>query len=161
MWVYLDAKFEVNDLAAQQNTLTAERDRLQVELASYQTLAQGPLKESVAFVERVSYPVTPLIDETIRLLPNNTYLRAYEFSEQDVRVEIDFEMLNVVSSYVALLERSDYFQDVRVEAIHNFEVNPANEENKSINQFSTIPRYHVELLMTIDRGYLAALGGGH
>ena len=104
---------DVVNLTIEQQLLQSERDGLQEELTVLQGLNQGSLEESVDFVERVSYAITPLIDETQGLLPDNTYLRSYSFGESTVSFSVDFETLNAISMYIERLERSAYFLDVK------------------------------------------------
>lgn len=106
IWTFFSAKSEIASTTPERDSLLAARDGLQAELASYSTLSQGSLEESVAFVERVSYPVSPIIFETRNLLPEDTYLRSYAFSELGVQVVVDFETLNAVSNYVSELEKA-------------------------------------------------------
>lgn len=157
-WTFFGAKSEIASVIPERDSLIMTRDGLQAEVASFDTMNQGSLEESVAFVERVSYPVSPVITETRNLLPLNTYLRAYVFSETGVQVRVDFETLNAISSYVSDLEKSPYFNDVQLGTIQNFDVNPSGEELSAEQQFSEVPRYSVEIMLLIDQLYVAAGG---
>ena len=155
---YFSAKSEIASAIPERDSLLLTRDALNAELTSSQTGSQGSLEESVAFVERVSYPVSPIIVETRNLLPTDTYLRSYAFSETGVQVTVDFETLNAISSYVSQLEKSPYFNDVQVGTIQNFELNPTGEEVNDTQQFTEVPRYSVEIFLVIDQLYVAAGG---
>lgn len=157
-WTFFSAKSEIASVIPERDSLIMTRDGLQAEVASFDTMNQGSLEESVAFVERVSYPVSPVITETRNLLPLNTYLRAYVFSETGVQVTVDFETLSALSSYVSNLEKSPYFNDVQLGTIQNFDVNPSGEELSAEQQFSEVPRYSVEIMLLIDQLYVAAGG---
>ena len=155
---YFSAKSEIASAIPERDSLLQTRDALNAEVTSSQTGSQGSLEESVAFVERVSYPVSPIIIETRNLLPTDTYLRSYAFSETGVEVAVDFETLNAISSYVSQLEKSPYFDDVQVGTIQNFELNPTGEEVNDTQQFTEVPRYSVEIFLVIDQLYVAAGG---
>lgn len=155
---YFGARSEIASAIPERDSLLLTRDTLNAELASLQTGSQGSLEESVAFVERVSYPVSPIIVETRNLLPTDTYLRSYAFSETGVQVAVDFETLNAISSYVSQLEKSPYFSDVQVGTIQNFELNPTGEEVNDTQQFTEVPRYSVEIFLVIDQLHVAAGG---
>lgn len=157
-WMFFSAKDEISSATPQRDALTVTRDKLQAEVSSYESMNQGSLEESVAFVERISYPVSPIIIETQNLLPLNTYLRAYVFSETGVEVEVDFETLSAISTYVSELKKSPYFYDVQVELISNFEINPSIDEQREEHQFNEVPRYEVEINLFIDESYIAAGG---
>ncbi|WP_339263581.1 PilN domain-containing protein [Solibacillus sp. FSL W7-1472] len=158
IWTFFSAKSEIASTTPERDSLLAARDGLQAELASYSTLSQGSLEESVAFVERVSYPVSPIIFETRNLLPEDTYLRSYAFSELGVQVVVDFETLNAVSNYVSELEKSPYFSDIQVGTVSNFDINPAGEETDEALLFEEVPRYNVEIMLVIDQLYVVAGG---
>ena len=152
------ARKDVVNLTIEQQLLQSERDGLQEELTDLQGLNQGSLEESVDFVERVSYAITPLIDETQGLLPDNTYLRSYSFGESTVSFSVDFETLNAISMYIERLERSAYFLDVQVGSIANFELAPDGEEQDSKLKFTEVPRYAVDVTLMINETYLATGG---
>lgn len=152
------ARKDVVNLRLEEQSLQEERDQLQTELTDLQGLNQGSLEESVDFVERVSYAITPLIDETQGLLPDNTYLRSYSFGESTVSFSVDFETLNAVSRYIERLERSAYFQDAQVESIANFDLSPTGEEQTEEQRFTEIPRYTVDATLMINETYLATGG---
>ena len=152
------ARKDVVNLTIEQQLLQSERDGLQEELTVLQGLNQGSLEESVDFVERVSYAITPLIDETQGLLPDNTYLRSYSFGESTVSFSVDFETLNAISMYIDRLERSAYFLDVQVGSIASFELAPDGKEQDSTLKFTEVPRYAVDVTLMINETYLAAGG---
>ncbi len=152
------ARKDVVNLTIEQQLLQSERDGLQEELTVLQGLNQGSLEESVDFVERVSYAITPLIDETQGLLPDNTYLRSYSFGESTVSFSVDFETLNAISMYIDRLERSAYFLDVQVGSIASFELAPDGKEQDSTLKFTEVPRYAVDVTLMINETYLATGG---
>lgn len=158
IWTFFGAKSDIASATPERDSLLAERDGLQAEVASYDSLSSGSLEESVAFVERVSYPVTPIMMEAQNLLPINTYLRSYVFSETGVQVVVDFETLKAVSRYVSELEKSPYFSDIQVGTISNFEIDPAGEETDEALLFKQVPRYNVEIMLVIDQLYVVAGG---
>ncbi|MER2119977.1 MAG: PilN domain-containing protein [Solibacillus sp.] len=158
-WTFFSAKSEIASATPERDSLILTRDELSAEVTSFETMNQGSLEESVAFVERVSYPVTPVILETRNLLPSDTYLRDYVFSETGLQVTVDFETLNAISSYVSKLEKSPYFDDIQLGAIENFDLNPSNDELDAERQFSEVPRYSVEIMLLINQLHVAAGGG--
>lgn len=157
-WLYFSARADVVALSNQEQTLQGERDTLQTELSSLQGASQGTAGESLAFIERVSYPVTPLMEETKALLPENTYLREYSFEESAVTFSVDFETLNEVSTYISRLENSPYFLDVQVGKIENFELGTEGEQQDRKVRFSEVPRYTVEVTLAINNTQLATGG---
>ena len=151
------AKSDLSVFTSERDALEGELEALRAEAASYETSNQGSLEESVAFVERVSYAVTPIVAETKGLLPQNTYLRSYVFSENALQVQVDFETLNSISSYVSSLEKSPFFDDVQVGVINNFELDPTGQTSDTVS-FDEIPRYSVEFNLIYNEAYVATGG---
>lgn len=157
VWLYFDARSDVAQLQAEEEMLITQRAQLQEEYDSLISQNKGTLEDSIAFVERVSYKVSPLIDETQNLLQEHTYLRNYAFSDTSLQVTVDFETITAVSTYVNELENSPYFTDVQVGTVSNFDITPSELQEEE-NRFEEVPRYSVNLTIAIDMLYIA-LGG--
>lgn len=157
-WLYFNAKADLIHLTNEELTLHSERDALQSELSIYQSAAKGTIEESLAFIEQISYPVTPLMEETKALLPEHTYLRDYSFGKSAVTFSVDFETLNAVSTYISRLESSPYFLDVQVGTIEEFELGSEGEQQNEEVTFAEVPRYTVEVTLAINNAQLAAGG---
>lgn len=156
IFLFFQAKSDLTKLNAQEVELSSQREQLQIELDSKQNANKGSLEQSVQFVENVSYPVTPLMDETQVLLPEQTYLRNYVFGEKNVEVTADFETMSAISAYLEKLTASSYFNDIQVDTISNFDVAIGNKEEKSAkNKFKEVPRYSATITLGIDFKFLA------
>lgn len=158
VWQYFDGRSNLVRLQNEEQALIEQQNQLQTEYDILTTMNKGTLEESVAFVERVSYPVSPLIDEIQSLLQEHTYLRNYSFNDISVQMTIDFETLSAVSNYVNRLENSPYFTDVQVGTISNFNVSPVELISEDEVSFNEVPRYAVTMSLVIDTIYMA-LGG--
>lgn len=159
VWQYFNARSSLILLAHEEQALQAQRDQLQSEYGN--ALAsenKGTLEESVAFVERVSYAVSPLLDETQNILVEHSYLRSYLFNDTSITITVDFETLSNISGYIQRLENSPYFTDIQVESVSNFEVKPVDEAQSSTTNFNEVPRYSVNMTIYIDETYLATRG---
>ncbi|MBG9456628.1 hypothetical protein ABE61_22120 [Lysinibacillus sphaericus] len=156
IFLFFQAKNDLIKLSAQEMELSSQHEQLQTELDVKQNVNEGSLEQSVQFVEKVSYPVTPLMDETQVLLPEQTYLRDYVFGEKNVEVTADFETMSVISSYLEKLTASRYFNDIQVDTISNFDVSIGNQEEESAkNKFKEVPRYSATITLGIDFKFLA------
>lgn len=158
---YFGAKSDLTSLTAQQQELTTERDDLQMQLSVLQGMNQGSLEQSVQYVENVSYPVTPLVNETNNLLPDFSYLRSYVFSEESVVITVDFETMTAISDYVESLLASPFFTDTQLASVSNFEVDPNGTTTEEDNnaKYLQIPRYTTSITLSINKSYLATTGG--
>ncbi|MFJ8098792.1 PilN domain-containing protein [Lysinibacillus sp. NPDC096212] len=156
IFLFFQAKSDLTKLSVQEVELSSQREQIQMELDGKQNANQGSLEQSVQFVENVSYPVTPLMDETQVLLPEQTYLRNYVFGEKKVEITADFETMSAISSYLEKLTASLYFNDIQVDTISNFDVAIGNQEEKSAkNKFKDVPRYSATITLGIDFKFLA------
>ncbi|MEJ9282388.1 hypothetical protein [Ureibacillus thermosphaericus] len=153
---YFKIRGEIAHLRSEEQQVIAERNQLQEELDSM-TVNTGSLKQSIEFVETISYPVSPIIDETIRLQTGNSYLREYTFDEKTAEVTMDFETLSDIANYLSRLTGSAYFQDVQVSSVEHFDPSALEEEDDATN-FNEIPRYEVVFTLLIDQQYVAAGG---
>ena len=162
LWQYFSARSSLADLMTEEVALQQEVATLQLEYDTYLASQKGgSLEESVTFVERVSYEVSPLIDETQGLLEGNTYLRSYSFSESAVTIAVDFETLANIAGYVSALENSSFFTDAQLSNVSNFELSPASsseEETDETEKFNEVPRYSTNITLQIDQTYLANRG---
>lgn len=156
LFLFFTSKSELSRLTAEEQALTTQLDQLQQELDARQSVDQGSLEESVTFIQSVSYPVTPLIDETKTLLPTQSYLRSYVFGENSVNIEVDFETMTDISKYVERLLMSSYFTDAQINTVSNFEIELGEQRVLTPQQkFKEVPRYSVSITATIDFMYLA------
>lgn len=156
LFIFFTSKSELSRLTAEEQALTTQLDQLQQELVARQNVDQGSLEESVTFIQSVSYPVTPLIDETKTLLPTHSYLRSYVFGENSVNIEVDFETMTDISKYVERLLMSSYFTDAQINTVSNFEIELGEQRVLTPQQkFKEVPRYSVSITATIDFMYLA------
>ncbi|MBM7608816.1 Tfp pilus assembly protein PilN [Lysinibacillus composti] len=156
-WQYFQARADIVILTKEQTALQSQRDDLKSQLDGMNSTTQGSLEQSVDFVELVSYPVTPLIDEIQMLQTNHSYLRSYSFDAESVSITVDFETLNDVADYISSLTNSSYFTDVQVSSVSNFDLGTENT-TESEKDFNVIPRQTANFTLVIDEGYLATGG---
>lgn len=152
-------KKEIKGLESEEIQLVGERDLLNAEVSALATGDQGSHSSSVAFVESVSYPVSPLIDEIYSLIEVNTYLRTYLFDETGILLTADFETMNEISTFIERLLNSRYFSDIKVETINNFEpVGKQGTEVENEVQFGVQWRYTAQIKLEINEAYLSEGG---
>lgn len=157
VWQLATVNQEVSQLEQQQQLLQADRAQLQVEHDLLANVNTGSLEQSLAFVERIAYPVSPLMVEVSTLLPQHAYFRKYSFGISRLSIEADFETITAVAGYVAQLKNSKYFTDVQPSIIKSFVTGPNEATNETPQtDFSDIPRYKVTIELFINDNYLAA-----
>lgn len=159
VWQYIGATNSINSLKAEESSLQQERDQLFAKLEELNTSAnQDSIEELVKYIDLISYPVLPLINEIEGLQPNNAYLREYYFGVEEINISVDFETLSEVSKYVTRLNNSDYFVDVLVNDISQYDLESLIAEEGDLTTFNIIPRHTANMTLFIDSVYLATGG---
>lgn len=156
---FFTLKKDIKILESEETQLVEERDLLSAEVSTLDTVEQGSHSSSVAFVESVSYPVSPLIDEIYSLIESNSYMRSYQFGETGILLSADFETMNEISSLIEKLLNSAYFSDVKVENLSTFE--PPGEQNTELEDevnFDVQWRYSATIQLDINESYLSEGG---
>lgn len=155
LWMYFSARSDIKALESEESTLIQQRDNLQTELNVLKDANAGSLEQSVQFVESVSYPVSPIIDELQKLQPEHARFREYSFSEENVTIRFDIETLNEVAQFVSRLNSSPYFTDIQVSKVEHNLFQTDSEGNMNFNE---VPRQATEIVLFIDKIYLATGG---
>lgn len=154
IWQYFSARAQIVSLEQEETNLIAQRDQLQSQIDANQNHL-GSLEQSIEVVNLLSYPVSPLIDETKALQPTNSYLREYVFAEKNVTITIDFETLKDISQYISRLTNSAYFEDGQIVSITNYELTTDSTDETN---FDVVPRKTAEISLLIDENFLATGG---
>jgi hypothetical protein len=148
---YFSVKRDIETLTAEETYSAAEREDLTQLVDGLNMSGQDNLQESVTFADRVSKPVSPLLIEVNSLMEEHTYLRQYEFIEQTIKITLDVETMQNLSIFIDKLLNSNYFTDVKVERVTNFDL--SNSAESTEKKFDIIPRYSAILNLDIDPSY--------
>lgn len=157
---YINTKSELETLTATDSQLLATKIEMESTLSNVQGVNKDSFSASVEFVESVSYPVSPLIDELESYLVGNSYLTSYSFSESSLSISADFETLTEVATYVESLSKSTYFADVQVNNVAKFNLESSEAEENLDEDFTVIPRHSVQFDLLINDAYLGGRPNG-
>ena len=149
---YFSVKGDIETLTAEETYTVAEKEDLTQLVNEINMSGQGDLQTSVTFAESVSKPVSPLLIEVNTLLEKHTYLRQFEFVNQNILISVDVETMTSLSKFVDKLLVSNYFSDVKVESVTNFDLSNSSESEEK--KFEIIPRYSAIINLNIDQSYL-------
>ena len=152
---YISVTNSIKELESERQLLSTQKVELDNEFAILNEPKGIDLEASVAFTERISYPVSPLIIEINKYLESNAYLREYSFSEETVAFTVDFETISEVAWYVEDLMSSPYVKDVIVNEMETFDPTARDTENR----FEVNDRYSNTIEVLIDLEYLRGVGG--
>lgn len=149
---YFSVKGDIETLTAEETYTVAEKEDLTQLVNEINMSGQGDLQTSVTFAESVSKPVSPLLIEVNTLLEKHTYLRQFEFVNQTILISVDVETMTSLSKFVDKLLVSNYFSDVKVESVTNFDLSNSSESIEK--RFEIIPRYSAIINLNVDQFYL-------
>lgn len=160
IWQYFSARISIAALQPEETALIQKRDQLNADLAELTSSQTDSIDETIEYIDLISYPVLPLINEIENLQPNFAYLRQYSFGTDSVSVVIDFETLSDVSDYVSRLENSDFFVEVQLSNVSQFDFGETTVEGTDVTEesFNVVPRHTANLTLMIDKIYLATGG---
>ncbi|XKH50948.1 PilN domain-containing protein [Chryseomicrobium palamuruense] len=155
--VYLmGIKQDAADLQAQEQILVAERTALQEQVSTGVDTPEISYADAVLFVELNSYPVSPLYEEIQNLADENTYVRNYSFSPETITLAVDFETKSEVAFFVENLMKSNYFANVQVDSILEFEpLSTTNDQEGIVEENEVAPRYTASIRLTPLPEYVA------
>lgn len=149
---YFSVNGDIETLTAEETYKVAEKEDLTQLVNEINMSGQGDLQTSVTFSESVSNPVSPLLIEVNKLLEKHTYLRQFEFVDQTILISVDVETMTSLAKFVDKLLVSNYFLDVKVESVTNFDLSNSSESVEK--RFEIIPRYSAIINLNIDQSYL-------
>lgn len=161
-WFAAQYQQEIDDLRNKQQLLQTQKKALEDEYDQLVKHDRDLFAETVAYVEGISYPVSPIFDEISKLLPPQAKVQAYSFATGLASVKFDISTITAISAYTASLENSSYFQDVQLDLIENNVVettSQATDEDPIVIHQQTY--FTADYQLKIDESYLAARGQGN
>lgn len=142
----MGVKQDAADLAAEEQNLIAQRTALQAQLDTAEPEPEITYSDAVLFVETRSFPVSPLYEEIMLLAGPTRYVKNYSFNPSLISLSVDFETKSDLAFFVEDLMKSNYFEDVRVSNISEFEVSSSTEQPEGVvEEENTAPRYTASL----------------
>ncbi|RLL47867.1 hypothetical protein D8M04_00890 [Oceanobacillus piezotolerans] len=138
--------------------LTEEKSLLEARMNALMTEDEsgGSFESAVTYAESYIIPTSDFIHELITLLPENSYLNNYNYDYQSVTVETQFETMNDAAGYIAVLQNSNYIDDVVINDITTLDpvAEQTAEEGMGSKFFDVIPRYIVNYSIDVNQAFL-------
>ena len=152
---YFSLSNSVKTLQADQQALLAEKTAVEEKIVMLEQPEKMDLGTMVGVLERITYPVSPLLEEINVYRGDNVYLREFILKDNEVEFVMDFETMPEAATYVGDVVGSEYFTDFKVDEIFTF---GTVEEDETIEAFDVVSRLGNRFTVTIDPTYL--LTGG-
>lgn len=108
----LNEKLKAAESIEQQ--LIAEKEILEQEIITLESNQKDTLEEAVLFARQYVLPTTPLLEEFIFQLPEDSFLKAYDYYYDGVRIRVEHDNMPSVASFISNLVASDFFKDVKL-----------------------------------------------
>ncbi|MEK5039102.1 PilN domain-containing protein [Sporosarcina sp. FSL K6-3457] len=152
---YFSLTGSVKTLQADQQALLAERTAIEAKIAELEQPEQMDLATMVGVLDRITYPVSPLVEEINAYRGDDVYLREFILKENEIEILMDFETMPETATYVGDLLGSVYFEDVKVDEIETFVPTPGERKTEL---FDVVDRFANRFIVTIDPTYLRTGG---
>ena len=152
---YFSLSNSVKALQADQQALLAEKTAVEEKIVTLEQPEKMDLGTMVGVLERITYPVSPLLEEINVYRGDNVYLREFILKDNEVEFVMDFETMPEAATYVGDVVGSEYFIDIKVDEIFTF--GPV-EEDETIEAFDVVSRLGNRFTVTIDPTYLRTGG---
>ena len=152
---YFTLTSSVKTLQADQQALLADRIAIEAKIAEMEQPEQMDLATMVGVLDRITYPVSPLLEEINAYRGDNVYLREFILKENEIEFLMDFETMPETATYVGDLVGSAYFADVKVDEVEIFS---PSEVERTKESFDVVDRFANRFIVTIDPTYLRTGG---
>lgn len=152
---YFSLTNSVKILQADQQALLAEKTAVEEKIVTLEQPGKMDLGTMVGVLERITYLVSPLLEEINVYRGDNVYLREFILKDNEVEFVMDFETMPEAATYVGDVVGSEYFTDIKVDEIFTFD--PV-EEDETIEAFDVVSRFGNRFTVTIDPTYLRTGG---
>lgn len=149
-YLYFSTNSKLSSAQSETSELSDERDTLLIRKASLEADEGSAYEQAVSFAEHYAIPTSYLITELNRLLPDDSYLQDYSYSNSEVKIVSHFETLDTLANYTTKLTNSEYITDTKVESINTFTLKE-EEADDNTSQFEVIPRYDGDFSLTINK----------
>ncbi|MCA9724110.1 MAG: hypothetical protein KC452_02345, partial [Kurthia sp.] len=134
---------EIKALEQEKAANQAIVDDEKAKVAAYEQEKQNSLDAAVKVIERLAYPVTPVMDAIRKDLQPYEYELNFTFSANQATVDIQYETFTQVANYVDQLQTNPLFTDIKVTTI---EVNPVALPNAA----TSVPRHKAQLTLDLN-----------
>lgn len=134
---------EIKALEQEKAANQAIVDDEKAKVAAYEQEKQNSLDAAVKVIERLAYPVTPVMDAIRKDLQPYEYELNFTFSANQATVDIQYETFTQVANYVDQLQTNPLFTDIKVTTI---EVNPVELPNAA----TSVPRHKAQLTLDLN-----------
>ncbi|WP_318615189.1 hypothetical protein [Sporosarcina sp. YIM B06819] len=152
---YFSLTDSVKILQADQQALLADKTTIEARIAELEQPEQMDLATMVGVLEKVTYPVSPLLAELNVYRGDHVYIREFILTDNEIEFVMDFETMPEAATYLGDLVGSAYFADIKVDEIETFD--PVESE-ETLESFDVISRLANRFIVTIDPTYLRTGG---
>lgn len=158
---YFSTKSKVKAVDIKQAELNVDMEELDMELNQETADETLSIEQAVLFAENYNIPTSTLILELNDLLPEQSYLSDYTYSNKVSNIIVHFETLDAIANYTSDLTTTDFLEDAKVNGISTFELKEDADQDEDEYedeeivedeiQFDIIPRYEADFTLDINK----------
>lgn len=150
---YFTTKSKLADVETELDELETRAEQLQIELSALESDGSSSLETAVTFANQNTYLTSILIEETVDLLPDHSYLKDFDYDVRETNITAHFERFDHISQYTTKLTTSNITEDVKVNEIETFDLKEEIIEGEEI-LFHVIPRYELHMSVQVNKDAL-------
>src|SRR5690625_1471160 len=147
---YFNYNGKLNEAEKQFNRLEQEKEILEQQLASLEANQEETLEGAVRFAKQFVLPASPLIDEFVMQLPQDSYLTSYDYNYGSVQIQSQHANKSDVATYVNNLVTSEFMKDVKLNEVDANELIGANHDRYMYKAFQSIEIDRMRLIEEVD-----------
>lgn len=158
---YFSTKSKVKAVDIKQAELNVDMEELDMKLNQETADETLSIEQAVLFAENYNIPTSTLILELNDLLPEQSYLSDYTYSNKVSNIIVHFETLDAIANYTSDLTTTDFLEDAKVNGISTFELKEDADQDEDEYedeeivedeiQFDIIPRYEADFTLDINK----------
>lgn len=120
---------KIDTLAVENITKQQAVDRANEQIANYTVEKGQSLEKSVEIIDKLSYPVTPIIEAVNKGLKYYEYKTNLHFTEKNLSLTVQYETFSDIANYIEVLQANELFVDIKVTTIDNATPNKIDYNN--------------------------------
>lgn len=138
---YIQFKSELQDVKLREEDYRLEIERLEQQIATKQMSENESFENAIKFATTLKWPTSFVLDEFIKQLGNNGFLKFYKNQEGTVNLQTNHFKKSEIALFTNNLVESDYLRNVQLESIDTIERTEEDEKNRY---------YQAEFLIELD-----------
>lgn len=141
---YFNFKGKLTSAEEEYAQLVQEKEILEQQIVTLEESHEETLEGAISFAEQFILPASPLVEELVLQLPNDSYLSSYEYSYGSVQITSQHENKGDVATYVDNLVTSELMKDVKLDRVETFGLIDMEDLEQENNYYEAIHSIQID-----------------